>query len=304
MFINKAIAAILSYFPKKFIWLFSKKYIAGEQIEDAVNAAKILNAENIKVSVDFLGEFIKNIDEVKDYQDQYFELIHALENNNIEGNYSLKPTMFGLLIDKEKCYNNLLQIVETAFRHNRFVRLDIEDSHCVDLEIDLFKRLFKKFPVNVGIVLQAYLKRTQNDIENLITWNTSENKLNIRLCKGIYQESKNIAFRGHDRINESYISLLEYMFEHNCFVGIATHDKALIQKAYGLIAKYKLTGDDYEFQMLYGVTPELRSSIIKNGHNMRVYVPFGEKWFGYSTRRLRENPRMVSHIIKAIFVKK
>ena len=297
MIINKAIAAILPYFPKKFIWFFSKRYIAGEKIEDAINVAKSLNAENIKVSIDFLGEFIANIDEAKNYQDQYFELIHALENNDIEGNYSLKPTMFGLLIDKEKCYNNIRKIVETAAGYNRFIRLDMEDSHCVDAEIELFKRLFLEFSANVGLVLQAYLKRTKRDIEKLVTWNTSKSPLNIRLCKGIYQEPKDIAFKDYDKINENFKSLLEYMFAHKCYVGIAT-------RIYVLISKYKLNGNDYEFQMLYGVTPELRNSIVQKGHNMRVYVPFGEKWFGYSTRRLRENPRMVSHIIKAIFIQK
>ncbi|MBN1183141.1 MAG: proline dehydrogenase family protein [Bacteroidales bacterium] len=304
MFINKAIAAIIPYFPKKFIWLFSKRYIAGERIGDAIEVSKALNNEGIKVSIDFLGEFIINLNEVQPYQDQYIELIHALEENKIDGNYSLKPTMFGLLIDKEQCYKNIRTIVELASRYNRFIRLDMEDSQCVDLELELFKKLFTEFPANVGIVLQAYLRRTYSDIKALINSNPHKDQLNIRLCKGIYQEPKEIAYKDHDRINENYLLLLDYMFQNKCYTGIATHDGYLIEESYRLINKYNLTTDEYEFQMLYGVTPELRKTILSNGHNMRVYVPFGEKWFGYSTRRLRENPRMVSQIIKAIFIKK
>jgi proline dehydrogenase len=155
----------------------------------------------------------------------------------------------------------------------------------------------------VGLVVQAYLKRTLQDIRNLQDLNSPETPLSFRLCKGIYVEPELIAFKKHEEINSHFLEDLEFMFGNKLHVGIATHDKQLVEGAYRLIEKYKVPGDMYEFQMLYGVTPGLRESIVRDGHEMRVYVPFGKQWFGYSTRRLKENPKMASHIIKAIFLK-
>ena len=300
---NKFIASILPYFPKKFVWIFSRAYISGVTMADAIRVSKELNAQGIRVTLDVLGEFIKSLDEAEANKQEYLELIEETQKQGINGNYSLKPTSFGLLIDKEVCYRLMREIVAKADSYNNFCRIDMEDSPCTDLEIELYRRLHAEFPRNVGLVIQAYLRRTYRDLENMLDMNTPEIPMSYRLCKGIYVEPAEIAYKKYEEINQHFLEDLEFMFRNKIHVGIATHDKPLIDGAYRLIEKYNVPKHMYEFQMLYGVTPKLRQSIVDGGHGMRVYVPFGEKWFGYSTRRLKENPKMASHIIRALFVK-
>ena len=300
---NKFIASILPWFPKKFIWIFSRAYISGVTMADAMRVSRELNAQGVRVTLDVLGEFIKSLDEAEANKQEYLDLIEETQKNGINGNYSLKPTSFGLLLDKEACYRLMREIVAKAASYNNFCRIDMEDSPCTDLEIELYRRLHAEFPRNVGLVVQAYLKRTCSDLEKMLDMNTPEIPTNYRLCKGIYIEPAEIAYKRYEEINKHYLEDLEFMFRNKIYVGIATHDKPLIEGAYELIRKYNVPKNMYEFQMLYGVTPKLRQSIVDGGHLMRVYVPFGEKWFGYSTRRLKENPKIASHIIKAIFVK-
>jgi len=300
---NRFIAFILPFFPKKFIWIFSRDYISGETIDDAMRVSKDLNAKKIKVTIDILGEFIKNLEEAETNKKEYLDLIEISYKNGIDGNFSVKPSSFGLLIDKDICHRYIREIVVKAASYKGFIRIDMEDSPCTDLEIELFRKLKVEFPDNVGLVVQAYLKRTLNDIKGLSDLNSEASPLSFRLCKGIYIESAEIAYKKYEEINQHYLEDLEFMIKNKIHVGIATHDKALIEASYRLLEKYNVTKDLYEFQMLYGVTPNLRDTIVKDGHTMRIYVPFGEKWFTYSTRRLKENPKMASHIIKAIFVK-
>ena len=300
---NKLIASLLPYMPKKLVWIFSKPYIAGVDIESAIKASKKLNEQGIKVTIDVLGEFIKDLEEAEENKQEYLNVITRVEENNIDGNYSLKPTSFGLLLDKDACYEHIREIVKKSTSHNNFVRVDMEDSPCIDLEIELFRKLHAEFPKNVGLVFQAYMKRTLQDLENLLDIHSKETPLNYRLCKGIYVEPAEIAYKDHGEVNQHFLEDLEFLFKNEIYPGIATHDKFLINGSYKLLEKYKVPKEKYEFQMLYGVTPELRKSIVNNGHTMRVYVPFGEKWFGYSTRRLKENPKMASYIIKALFRK-
>ena len=300
---NRLIAAILPYMPKNFVWVFSRRYIAGKRIEDAIRASRELNAEGIMVTIDLLGEFITRMEEAEANKQEYLQIIETVENEDINGNYSLKPTMFGLLIDKDKCYENIREIVAKAASYGNFVRVDMEDSQCVDLELELYRKLKNEFPDNVGLVVQAYLKRTLQDLKDLMDLHSEESPLNYRLCKGIYVEPPEIAYKKYHEINQHFLEDLEFMFAHKIYPGIATHDKPLIEGSYRLIEKYNVPRDRYEFQMLYGVTPELRQSILDNGHRMRVYVPFGDQWFAYSTRRLKENPKMAWLIIKALFVR-
>jgi len=300
---NKFIAAILPYFPKKFIWIFSRSYISGETIEDAMRVSSALNKRNIRVTIDVLGEFIKDLKEAEQNKREYLDLIDVTIKAGVDGNFSVKPTSFGLLIDTTVCLSHLREIVAKAAAYNNFVRIDMEDSTCTDLEIELFRKLKSEFPDNVGLVVQAYLHRTLDDIKMLTDLNSEKHPLSFRLCKGIYVESESIAFKKHDEINEHFLEDLEFMFRNKIHVGIATHDRFLIEGTYRLLEKYKVPKRLYEFQMLYGVTPKLRESVLNEGHNMRVYVPFGKQWFGYSTRRLKENPKMASHIIKALFFK-
>ncbi len=298
---NKLIASLLPYMPKKFIWLFSKRYIAGTTTQDAVRESRKLNREGIMISVDLLGEFITDLKQADENKNEYIDIIETFEKENIDGNYSLKPTMFGLLLDEEVCYNNIREIVAKAAEYGNFVRVDMEDSQCVDREITLFRRLKDEFPENTGLVFQSYMKRTLDDIKGLEDLNTVSNPVNYRLCKGIYVEPAEVAFKKYQEINDHFLTDLEYIIENKMYPGIATHDKPLVEGAYKLIEKYNVPKEMYEFQMLYGVTPELRKSVVEKGHRMRVYVPFGSQWFAYSTRRLKENPRMASLIIKALF---
>ena len=298
---NKFIAKLLPFMPQRFVWFFSKRYVAGLSIDEAIKGCKELNAVGINVTLDVLGEFIKTLDEAEANKNEYLAIIENAQQNKIQGNYSLKPTMFGLLLNKDVCYAHIREIVQKAASYNNFIRIDMEDSPCTDLEIELFRKLKNEFPQHVGLVLQAYLKRTKNDIENMLDLNTDEIPVNYRLCKGIYNEPSTIAFKEYEEINKHFLNDLEFMFQHKIYVGIATHDKPLVEGAYRLIEKYNIPKNRYEFQMLYGVTPELRKSIVDKGHTMRVYVPYGEKWFAYCTRRLKENPKMAGMIIKAIF---
>jgi proline dehydrogenase len=301
--INKMISNILPYMPEKLVWIFSKRYIAGETLEEGLLASKLLNQQNIEVTVDLLGEFIHTLEEATENRDKYFEVIERFTAEGIIGNFSLKPTMFGLLIDKDKCYQLVREIVTLAARKNSFIRIDMEDSQCVDMEIELFRKLHREFPKNTGLVVQAYLRRTYNDLEALKELYSEETPLNFRLCKGIYIEPEAVAFKKYEEVRAHYLEDLEMMFQNKMYAGIATHDIFLVEESFRLIEKYQVPQDMYEFQMLYGVTPELRQSIIDRGHRMRVYVPFGKQWFNYSTRRLKENPKIAQHIIKALFVR-
>ena len=300
---NRLIANVLPYMPKKLVWIFSKRYIAGETIDDGLQASKLLNHKKIEVTIDLLGEFISNLDEAEDNKIKYFEIIERFTGEGVKGNFSLKPTMFGLLIDKDVCYKYIREIVALAASKNSFVRIDMEDSQCVDMEIEMFRKLQKEFPKNTGLVVQAYLRRTLKDLKNLDDLNSEEAPLNFRLCKGIYVEPENIAYKKYGEVRQHFLEDLEYMFQNNMYAAIATHDKYLVDKSLQLIEKYKVPKNRCEFQMLFGVTPELRQSVIDRGHLMRVYVPFGKHWFNYSTRRLKENPKMAQQIIKALFVR-
>jgi len=300
---NKFIAAILPYFPKKFVWIFSKSYVSGESVDDAMRVSKELNGKNILVTIDVLGEFIKDLSEAEANKKEYLDVIDVSYRNGIRGNFSVKPTSFGLLIDKEVCYRHIREIVAKAASYNGFIRIDMEDSPCTTLEIELFRRLKTEFPSNVGLVVQAYLRRTLDDIKSLADLNSEAAPLSFRLCKGIYIEPEAIAYKKYEEVNQHFLEDLEFMFKNKIHVGIATHDKPLVEGAYKLLKQYNVPKHLYEFQMLYGVTPNLRDSIVAEGHTMRIYVPFGVKWFGYCTRRLKENPKMASQIIKAIFYK-
>jgi len=297
--LNKMIAGVLPYMPKKLVWMFSKEYIAGETIAEAIVNAKKLNAEGILTTIDILGEFITTLEEAEANKQEYLEVIEAAEKAGVDGNYSLKPTFFGLLIDKDVAYKHIREVVAKAASYNNFVRIDMEDSPCTDMEIELYRKLKAEFPGNVGLVVQSYLRRTRNDIKNLNDINDAEYPVNLRVCKGIYVEPESIAFKKYEEINENFLADVESMFQQKMYPAIATHDIPLVEGAYKLIEKYNVPKDKYEFQMLYGVTPALRKSILDKGHRMRVYVPFGKQWFGYSTSRLKENPAMAGVVIKA-----
>jgi proline dehydrogenase len=302
--LNKFIADTIPYFPKKFIWMFSKRYVAGENMDDGIITSRELNKKGILVTVDLLGEFIHTIKEAEINKNEYLKIVDRFSSENIIGNFSIKPTGFGLLFDEENCYRFIREVILKVASIGSFVRIDMEDAHCTSREIELYMRLKEEFPKNVGLVLQAYLKRTLSDIENMLkNSHLKESPLNIRLCKGIYIEPEEIAYKNFHEIRHHYLMDLDLMLRKGIYTAIATHDPYLVEEAMELIKKYNIPKEMYEFQMLYGVSPALRDKIVASGHTMRIYVPFGKDWFGYCSRRLKENPQMVNDIIRSMFVR-
>jgi proline dehydrogenase len=303
MMINRLIAAVLPYMPKRLVWIFSKKYISGENLTDAIRESEKINSEGCAVTIDILGEFISRLEEAESYKIQYIEVIEQFSSRKITGNFSVKPSMFGLLLDKEACFRIIREIVAVADKYNSFIRIDMEDSTFTDDEINIYNRLREEFPKRVGLVIQAYMRRTLDDVKNLMKSDTATSPLNFRLCKGIYIEDKSIAFKGYQEVRDHFMEDLEFILMNDIFVGIATHDRYLVEQSMLLIKRLNIPKGKYEFQMLYGVNPNLRKSIVEKGYTMRVYLPFGTQWFNYSTRRLKENPNMVWHILKALIIK-
>lgn len=293
--INKIIVSFVKLLPKSFVYLFAKKYIAGERLEDAVRVAKELNAKGILTTIDVLGEAVSSKAESEQAKKECLQVLDTINQHKLNSNLSLKPTQLGLVIDPEFCYQQVSEILERAKSYNNFVRIDMEDSPTTDEILKLYLRLREKFN-NVGVVIQAYLKRTLNDVQKPELAGT-----NYRLCKGIYIEPEEIAFKGKQRVRDNFSEVLDYLLNNGNYVGIATHDDYLIDEAYRLISEKNIEENKFEFQMLYGVKEKLRDKINSDGHKIRIYVPFGEHWYKYSIRRLQENPNMAWHITKSIF---
>ena len=281
--------------PENIVWLFSKKYIAGKTLQSAIETVKQLNSKGIQATLDVLGESINTKEEAIDAKRKALEVFDAIIKNNLLANLSIKPTQMGLAIDKELAYQQILELVKRAKEINNFVRIDMEDSPYTDVTLEVYKRIFTEYK-NVGVVLQAYMKRTSNDTIVL-------NKLgtNYRLCKGIYVEPATIAYKDRQAIRDNYMKCLEQMLKNGNYVGIATHDKYLIDKSYEMIKDLNIPKDKFEFQMLLGVREDLRDKINNDGYKIRIYVPFGEDWYKYSIRRLKENPQLAGHIVKEFF---
>jgi len=293
--LNKLIISTLPYIPKPIVGFFASRYIAGERLEDAVHVVQELNSKDIMATIDVLGENITRREEALEAKRNCEEVLHTINQYHLDSNLSIKLTQFGLKLDKQFCLENVREIVRVAMGYNNFVRIDMEDSTCTTDTLDIYCQLRKEFD-NVGCVIQAYLKRSEADVKGLLG-----HKLNVRLCKGIYIEPPEIAIKDHDLINKNFILLMELILKNHAYIGIATHDDALISAAYRLIKELQLKKSEYEFQMLLGVRPELRDVIVRDGHRMRVYVPFGKHWYSYSVRRLKENPQIAGYIVKSIF---
>ena len=294
--LNSTISKSIMYIPGPIVGLFAKSYIAGPNLYDAVKVAREMNNKNIMVTIDILGEFIRTKDDAKYFKEKCIEVLDAINKEGIDGNLSLKPTQMGLLLDKQFAFDNIREILTHAKSLNNFVRIDMEDHVCTDDTLEFYRKLRDEFPGHAGTVLQAYLRRTPNDIEKL-----SDGPLNFRLCKGIYDEPRKIAYKDPYIINRNYTYCLDILFKNRAYVGIATHDEKLIFEAMRLIKKYDYKKDEYEFQMLLGVDEELRNIIVSAGHRLRVYVPFGKDWLPYSKRRLKANPSIGRHALRQLF---
>ena len=293
--LNKIIVGTLPLIPKSIVRKFANRYIAGDKHSDAVAVTKRLNDKGIMVTLDVLGEDVFNKEDALKAKDECLLVLEEIDKNKLNANQSLKLTSLGLKIDYDFCLKNLCEILEKAGSLNQFVRIDMEDSTCTTDTIKLYKDAHKKFPKS-GIVIQAYLRRSYDDVAKLI-----KSGANFRLCKGIYIEPEEIAYKDRAEVQQNYLKILRLMLENNSYVGIATHDDVLIDGAYKLIEELGKKKDEYEFQMLLGVRENLRDKILKDGHRLRVYVPFGTHWYQYSIRRFKENPQMAGYVMKSIF---
>ncbi len=294
--LNKLVLASLNVTPKPIVRMFANTYIAGENINDAIKVVKKLNTLNCRASVDLLGEYVSDKEQTIKEMDLRYGVLNAITDNQLDANQSIKLTSLGLDIDEEFCFENTLEIVKRAKDKGIFIRMDMENSPYHDRTISLYKKLRALGYDNVGVVIQAYMKRALEDLQELSELNAS-----VRLCKGIYVESEKVAFKDFNAVNDNYKKLLSYIFDKNMYVGIATHDDELINYAMNEVKKRGIGSKDYEFQMLLGVREQRRDEIIKLGHGMRIYVSFGEDWYGYSMRRFKENPKIAGHVFKALF---
>jgi len=291
--INQAIVKAVTLMPKSVVGIFSRRYIAGDTLEDGIRTVRQLNSKGIYATLDVLGESIQTRQEAEKYKEEAIEVLDSIHKNKLLANLSIKPTQMGLNIDTDFAYLQIKEIVAKAKEIQSFVRIDMEDSSTTDNTIEVYKRIFQEYK-NVGIVIQAYLKRSFDDVIVL-------NKLgtNYRLCKGIYVEPPTIAIKDRQAIRDNFMKILKQMLTDGNYVGIATHDKYLIDESYKLIREMNIPKDKFEFQMLLGVREDLRDKINRDGYKIRIYVPFGKEWYAYSIRRLKENPSIARHIVKS-----
>jgi proline dehydrogenase len=294
--LNQLVVQTMPFVPKPLVKQFAKRYVAGETIPEMIQAVKELNSIGVSTTIDVLGEFIHHPEEAHQTAEMYKSILDKIQKYELNGNISVKLTALGLLLDKDLCMSLMRDLVSYAGQYNNFVRIDMEDSACTEDTIQLYLTLRQEFS-NVGIVLQAYMRRTHDDALRIIDAGAGH----FRLCKGIYVEPRWLAYQLPDLINQNYLEVLEEMIKRGAYVGIATHDERLVWGALKLIRKYNLRWDQYEFQMLLGVDPELRDMLIASGHHLRVYVPFGKQWHAYCMRRLKENPKIAGYILQNLF---
>ena len=296
--INSSIAALMPYLPKWVAKPFAKPYVAGEDIHTASKIVKKLNERGYSTTLDILGEHVISPNEANQILNQYINLIKNIDSNNLNSTISIKLTHLGLSLDEKLCEKNFLKLVEVAKKHNTGITIDMENSTYTTKTLELFQKGLLMHE-SVGAVIQAYLHRSSDDLIML-----DSSKLNLRICKGIYNEPPEIAIQDRFAINNNYLKLVETIFNGNGYACLATHDLELINQLEELITNNKISKDRFEFQTLYGVPMGDRLELLKEkGYKIRIYVPFGEAWFDYSIRRLKENPKIISYILGNIFKK-
>ena len=292
--VDKAIANSVPIIPRPIVKKISSRYIAGDTLQEAVSTIRDLNKQGCVATIDLLGESTESkadaVSKLRDYE----KVVDALDEHDLNSGISVKLTGLGLTLNEELCRANLEEIIEYAAARDRFVRVDMEDSPHTDKTLEIVHDMYRRHE-NTGAVLQAYMRRSIEDVQNIIASGFS-----VRLCKGIYDESRSIAYKDFDTVRQNYIFLLEELLKGGVYVGIATHDEFLIWHALRLIHQLEIPEDRYEFQMLLGVDEELRSILVEDGHKLRVYVPFGEDWYEYSTRRLKENPKIAGYVTRDV----
>ncbi|HEX9940979.1 MAG TPA: proline dehydrogenase family protein [Thermoanaerobaculia bacterium] len=295
---NRVLVTGLPAVPKPIVGRVASRYVAGETLEDAVRVVRSLNQQGAMATVDVLGEEVREREKATAAVEEYVRVFEAIDRERIDSNVSIKLTLLGLKIDEGFCCENVAHIAETARRFGNFVRIDMEDHTCTDATLRIYRELHARYG-NLGCVLQAYMRRTLRDIDEL-----PEEGASVRLCKGIYVEPRRIAWKGYETVRANFVQALEKLIVRGVYPAIATHDEYLVCRAVALIDQHGLKRDQYEFQMLLGVDEELRRILIEGGHRLRVYVPYGRDWYPYSIRRLRENPEVARHVLKALLAGK
>ncbi len=294
---NQFIIKITPLLPLWIVWKIAGRYVAGESIADALVVIRQLNEKGYSATVDILGEHTKSESEAEEITHDYLKIYDKISQQGLDCNISIKPSHIGLDISNEILQSNLDKLLSKAEETHNFLRIDMESSVITDVTISLFKSCYEKYQ-KVGTVFQAYLYRTQTDLEDL----SQNGSFNFRLCKGIYKEPPAIAIQRRRKINSNFIKLLRFAFEKGIYVGIATHDLELLESAYALISELNVSADKFEFQVLYGVPMSgWLEKHLKNNFKVRVYVPFGKDWYAYSIRRLKENPNIAGYILKDLF---
>jgi proline dehydrogenase len=282
---DRTIVRLLPAVPRPVVQRLSARYIAGSTIDDAARVVDELNGQGKLATVDVLGEEITNADEAGAIAGQYHDLLARIDDDELDSNISIKLTALGLDLDLGLCRENLEAVVRDAKQRESFVRIDMEDSSTTTRTLGLYRDLRELGYENLGVVVQAYLRRTIADVEGID---------NVRLCKGIYVEPPAIAYREFEAVRANYLLVLEKLLAQGSFVGIATHDEYLIVEALRLVRD--VPSDRYEFQMLLGVRPDRADALVGAGHRVRIYVPYGTQWYEYSLRRLQENPKIAGYV--------
>jgi len=294
--INSILVKLLSHFPKWIVKPFASPYVAGVSVDDAVKTVKSLNEKRFLTTVDILGEHVHSKKESFKIKDEYTNLYDRIKG--LDANISLKPTHLGMEINPSLAEDNLLKILEKAKENHNFMRIDMENSPYTDATIDIYKKCLVKYD-KVGMVLQSYLKRTAQDIINL-----DSEKFNCRICKGIYRESEDIAYHTKGKIRQRFFEDVKSILNGKGYVAIATHDISLIDNIENWIVENNIPLDRFEFQVLYGVPMGNKlQQLLDKGYKVRNYVPFGEAWFDYSIRRLKENPNIMWYVLGNMFKK-
>jgi proline dehydrogenase len=289
--LDRAIVRVLPAVPRPVVKKLSRRYIAGSTLVEACRVVSGLNEEGKMATIDVLGEEITGREEATALLAEYEDVFETIEREGLDSNISVKLTGLGLNLDHEFCRDNIAELVQEAAKRNNFVRIDMEDSSTTTETLELYRELRGQGLDNVGIVLQAYMKRTLTDIADL-----SHLGPNVRVCKGIYVEPAEIAYQEFETVRMNFVEGVGALLDAGGYVAIATHDDWVIGEALALIEERGLPPDQYEFQMLLGVRPELGDELVREGHRLRIYVPFGRQWYEYSLRRLQENPKIAGYI--------
>jgi proline dehydrogenase len=290
---DRALVRVLPAVPRPVVRRLSERYIAGPELADACRVVKDLNGRGRMATIDVLGEEIHTRGEARALVDEYMDVFETVRRQGLDSNVSVKPTGLGLTLDRGFCRDNIASIVRCAEERENFVRIDMEDASTTSDTLAVYRQLRAEGLERVGVVLQARLHRTLDDVRDLADLRPS-----VRVCKGIYLEPEDIAYQGFQEIRENFVRIVEALLDVGAYVAIATHDDWLVERGVELVRRRGLGREEYEFQMLLGVRESLGDEIVRDGHRLRIYVPYGRRWYEYSMRRLQENPKIATYIAR------